>query len=200
MVNLRVTGGLLSFAFVVGYFFFVSEGQLSFDDFEYALENTRVILPPQGRLETFGNTLLTYHLITEEMDHINQSRVREGRIQAEKPALISPEHFSKLLLEGFGERAEKFAQLVSKMGGNLAMLKYGFSVRKSEIKSYLIHESVETVTGRVKEEVLARQDPLTVVLTGVDDGWEVCLLKFMLDMISASGAGNIEDFRRRGLL
>jgi len=34
----------------------------------------------------------------------------------------------------------------------------------------------------------------------VDDGWEVCLLKFMVDMISASAPGNMGDFRERGML
>jgi len=34
----------------------------------------------------------------------------------------------------------------------------------------------------------------------VDDGWEVCLLKFMVDMIAASMQGNLGDFRERGML
>ena len=178
----------------------MSERGMSFDDFEYALENTRVILPPQKRLETFGATMLNYHLITEEMDLVNQARVREGRIHADKPQIVTPDHFSKLMLEGFGEKAEQFADLVSKAGKNAAMLKYGFSVKKSELKTYLIHEPMDVVTGRVKEEVEARQDALSVVILGVEDGWEVCLLKFMCDMIFASGAGNVEDFRRHGLL
>lgn len=178
----------------------MSESGMSFDDFEYALENTRIILPPQKRLETFGATMLNYHLITEEMDQVNQSRVREGSIHADKPQIVTSDHFSKLMLEGFGEKAEQFADLVGKHGKNIAMLKYGFSIKKSDLKSYLIHEPLDIVTGRVKEEVEARQDPLSVVLMGVEDGWEVCLLKLMCDMIFASGAGNIEDFRRRGFL
>jgi len=47
---------------------------------------------------------------------------------------------------------------------------------------------------------LLKNEPLTALLTGVDDGWEVCLLKFMIDMISASAPGNIGDFRERGML
>ena len=38
------------------------------------------------------------------------------------------------------------------------------------------------------------------LLTGVDDGWEVCLLKFMVDMIQTSFPGNMGDFRERGML
>ena len=60
-------------------------------DFHYALENTKVILPPQKRLETFGTTVLNYHLITEEMDAVNRMLVREGRIHAQKPELVTVE-------------------------------------------------------------------------------------------------------------
>ena len=88
------------------------------DDFHYALENTKVILPPQKRLETFGTTVLNYHLITEEMDSVNRMRVREGRIHAHKPELVTPDHFAKLLLEGFGEKAEKYADAVSRRLGD----------------------------------------------------------------------------------
>jgi len=38
------------------------------------------------------------------------------------------------------------------------------------------------------------------VLTGVDDGWEVCLLKFALDMVLTSGNENVRDLKHRGLL
>jgi len=38
------------------------------------------------------------------------------------------------------------------------------------------------------------------VLTGVDDGWEVCLLKFALDMVLTSGNENVRDLKNRGLL
>jgi len=34
----------------------------------------------------------------------------------------------------------------------------------------------------------------------VDDGWEVCLLKFSLDMVLASGGEHVRDLRRHGLL
>jgi len=46
-------------------------------DFHYALENTKVILPPQKRLETFGTTVLNYHLITEEKYfHIGNNNIK----------------------------------------------------------------------------------------------------------------------------
>jgi hypothetical protein len=173
---------------------------LSPDDFAYALENTRVLLAPSRRLDTFGSSLFNYVLVTEEMDAVNLSRVREGNIHAERPQIITPQNMAKLLLEGFGDQGRQFAEQISGQVERFAFLKYGFRVSKSEIRSYDVHESVENVSGRLKEELERKNDPLTALLTGVDDGWEVCLLKFMIDMINASAPGNLGDFRGRGML
>ncbi len=170
------------------------------DDFTYALENTRVLLAPSQRLDTFGTSVVNYFLVTEEMDAVNLSRVREGHIHAERPQLISPHHMARLLLEGFGDQGERFAEHISAQPGRFAFLKYGFRVSKSDIRSYDVHESAENVAGKLKDELERKNEPLTALLTGVDDGWEVCLLKFMIDMISASAPGNMGDFRERGML
>lgn len=173
---------------------------LSMDDFEYAMENTQVVRVPQKRLETFGTTVLNYHLVTEMMDSVQESQVREGQILAERPQIMTPAHFSRLLLEGFGERAYDFADLINQHGHHFAILKYGFNIKKSEIRTYHVHEPLDTVLETVKGQVESKDDPLAVILTGVEDGWEVCLLKFMFDLIAASGSGNIQDLKKRGLL
>jgi len=173
---------------------------MSPDDFTYALENTRVLLAPTQRLDTFGTSLFNYFLVTEEMDAVNLSRVREGHIHAERPQIVTPQNMTKLMLEGFGDQGQRFAEQISGQVGRFAFLKYGFRVSKSDIRSYDVHESLETVAGKLKEELQLKNEPLTTLLTGVDDGWEVCLLKFMVDLISASMPGNMGDFRERGML
>jgi len=170
------------------------------DDFHYALENTKVVMPPQKRLETFGTTVLNYHLITEEMDSVNRMRVREGRIHAHKPELLTPDKFAKLLLEGFGEKAERYADAVSEFASQIAVLKYGFTFRKDDVRRYDVTGALTEVTAKVQAEVTRKNDPLAAVLTGVDDGWEVCLLKFALDMVLTSGNENVRDLKHRGLL
>src|SRR5882762_11021592 len=77
---------------------------LSPDDFTYALENTRVLLAPSKRLDTFGTSIFNYFLVTEEMDAVNLSRVREGHIHAERPQIIMPQTMARLILEGFGDQ------------------------------------------------------------------------------------------------
>jgi len=49
------------------------------DDFDYALENTRVILAPEHQIATFGGTSFNFYLISELMDRVNQVRIRNGK-------------------------------------------------------------------------------------------------------------------------
>ncbi|NJK91629.1 MAG: hypothetical protein HC904_07275 [Blastochloris sp.] len=130
---------------------------LNSDDFHYAMEQTRVILPPEKRLETFGNSFVNYYLVTEEMDSVALSYVREGTIVAERPQIITPGNLSKLLLEGFGDQAERFADQINHQAHKFAVLKYGFSVKKSDTRFYEVHEPFEQVIEKVKEDVLGRK-------------------------------------------
>jgi len=170
------------------------------DSFQYALENTRVILAPQRRIETFGSTSFRFYLITELMDSVNQFRVRDGNIHAERPQILTPGNYSQLLLEGFGEKARAFAEWMRNHGDKLAFLKYGFQFRKTDIQENIIHSNVEDVIDRVRGSVTESGEPLSAILQGVDDAWEVCLLKFTIDMVQQSSGGNLNDFRKRGLL
>ena len=70
------------------------------DDLQYAIESTRVILSPERRIDTFGSTSFRFYLISELMDTVNQIRVRNGSIQADRPQIMTPENAAKLSLEG----------------------------------------------------------------------------------------------------
>lgn len=83
---------------------------------------------------------------------------------------------------------------------NAAFLQYGFSFKKSDVTESLVHDSLPMVTERVLAEVHASNNPLSAVVVGVDDTWEICLLKFTLEMIQKSHKINLFDFKRRGLL
>ena len=77
------------------------------DDIEYAIENTQVILAPERQIATFGNTSFEFHLISELMDRVDQVRIRTGRIEAERPKILSPNRYCRMMLEGFGEKAQE---------------------------------------------------------------------------------------------
>ena len=58
-------------------------------DFWYAVNNTELVRTPTSRLETFGDTIVNYYLVSELMDNVDKVRVREGHLKALKPS-ISP--------------------------------------------------------------------------------------------------------------
>ncbi|MFQ3577958.1 MAG: hypothetical protein SNJ52_02970 [Verrucomicrobiia bacterium] len=168
--------------------------------FEYALESTKVVLSPMQRIETFGITHFDFVLVSELMDTVDQVRIRDGRIDAERPTLITPDSIHRLLLEGFGDKAEQFAQFFSGQSEAMALLRYGFQIKKSNVHETLLHEPVGHVVARLEGQLLDSQRPLVALIHGVDDAWEVCLLKFTLDLILKSASGNLDDFRRKGLI
>jgi hypothetical protein len=170
------------------------------DDFDYAIENTQVIVAPAGRIDTFGSTSFTFYLISELMDRVDQVRVRNGKIHAERPQILAPEHLRNLLLEGFGEKARQYAEQLQERLRNIAVLRYGFQFRKTDVTEETVRDSIDSVVSRTKHRVQSDNEPLSAVIQGVDEAWEVCLLKFTIDMIERSSGGNIGDFRRRGLL
>ena|ERR1700729_1004931 len=167
---------------------------------QYAMENTQVIVSPQRRIATFGDTSFRFYLVSELMDTVNQVRVRDGRLHAERPQIITPGHIQRMLVEGFGENAEDFAGWLREHAPQLAILKYGFQFRKTDISNEIVHDPLADVVGRLRAQVEASGDPLSAVIHGVDEGWEICLLKFAADMIQDSSGGNLGDFRKRGLL
>ncbi len=166
-------------------------------DFWYAVNNTEVVAVPQSRLETFGATLVNYHLVTELMDSVGKVRVREGRLKAFRPQIIMPPSMTDEMLEGFSEEAQNYASWLKEHAQEMQMLKYGFKVQKTEINDYILSDSLETVVNRVKDELAERDDPLGAVLVGVDHPWEVCLLKLMFELVQGSAQGNIQDIQQQ---
>jgi hypothetical protein len=165
-------------------------------DFWYAVNNTEVLELPRGRLETFGSTLINYRLVTELMDTIGQVRVREGRIQAFRPEILTPQSFSESPLEGFRQGpADDFVRWLREHESDLTILKYGFKIRQETATESILHDSIENVIGRVRADLKSREDPLAALVVGVDEPWEVCLLKLLFEVIRQSAPGNARELR-----
>lgn len=167
---------------------------------QYALETTQVLLEPDRRIDTFGTTVFEFHLISELMDSINEVRIRRGNIEAARPLIVNPNAEENLSFEGFGDQAEEFADWLRNQEGTAAFLKYGFNFKQFDIKESVVHDPIEEVRERVLNQVAEANNPLNAVIEGVDDTWEISLLRFTVEMIQKSHGINLFDFKRRGLL
>ncbi len=169
-------------------------------DFLYAAEATEVIHAPSKALETFGTTSVGYHLLAELEDNPGKIRVREGRLQASKPELITPEQYVKDEFEGFGEQARRYYDFLKEHEDEMKILKYGYRLKQEAFSEQIVTDSMDAVAERVIREVKAENRPFDAVIKGVDDPWDVCLMQFFWLHTKASVAHNMEDFKRAGII
>lgn len=170
-------------------------------DFWYAINNTEIVSLPTRRLETFGATILSYHLVSELMDEVNRVRVREGKIQSYRPQIVVPgsEDYQRVLEGGFGPEAERYVEWLKEQKQELHFLRYGFKIKKGEHSEQVLTDNVLAVTEKVQADVKGRNDPFSAVVRGVDDPWEVCLIKLLVEVMRRSMPGNVDDLQRRNL-
>lgn len=170
-------------------------------DFWYAVRNTEIVVLPSRHLETFGTTILNYHLVSELMDSVNQIRIRQGRMQALRPQIITPEAYSKTLLEGFGEEASKYVEWLREHEKEIrVILQYGYQLKQEKFSEHVVTDNVKAVTERIRAEVKASQDPFSAVVVGVETPWDVCLVKLFHEVVQKSAALNVMDLNKRHLL
>ena len=100
----------------------------------------------------------------------------------------------------FGDDARRLYEWMQQHGYDLALLKYGFQFRRSEVHEELVHDRIETVRERVLENARREGNPLHAVIEGVDDAWEISVLRFTFEMVRESHGINVFDFKRKGLL
>ena len=174
------------------------------DNIQYALESTRVLREPDRRIDTFGETRFEFQLISELMDRTGEVRIRTGEIEAMRPRIFKPEPYREIELEGFDPSARaRLDALVEKFRSevrDLAFLQYGFNFRRGQVQEEIIHDSMDAVRDRVMEDIRRTGNPARAVIEGVDDAWEISLIKFTFDMIMRSREINAFDFKRKGLL
>jgi len=166
-------------------------------DFWYAVNNTEVVVMPRRHLETFGATVLNYYLLCELMDSVSQVRVREGRIQASQPQIVTPEAYASTFLEGFGEEAARYVDWLKEHETEVRILKYGYRLRQESFNEYIVTDSLKAVVDRVQRDVRAKENPLSAVVVGVDEPWDVCLVKLFWEVVQSSARSNFEQLSKR---
>lgn len=165
-------------------------------DFWYAITNTAIVVSPRRRLETFGATLIDYRLVTEPMDSVGQVRIREGRLQAHRPEILTPSHLLGAVIEGFEDsESERYLDWLRENERDLLILQYGFRIRRDAVREHCVTDRVEAVVDRIRREMRDQADPFAALLVGVDDPWEVCLLKLVVDLVQRSAPGHARELR-----
>lgn len=168
----------------------------------YAIRHTEIVRLPRQSLATFGTTNISYYLVTKPVyselaKGVTETVVREGRVIADRPRIVTPYYLSRL--EGFTSEARRyFDMLIKTHGPDVPGLFYTY---RNEPKGLtIVAESLASVVDRINSEVDKRGDPLVTIIKGEDELWDVSLMKFINDMTRSSLRSNLLEFSSRGLL
>ena len=170
-----------------------------FDRF-YAARKTRIVLPPSHALETFDNTLVNYHLISELDDYPGKVRIREGRLEAHRPLVITPSKFAEIHMEGFGEEARDYIEFLRSHNDDVRILQYGYRLKSDKFSEEVVTDSLSAVTERVKAAVIASNDKFAAVLQGVDEPWDVAIVELWRREVARSAGNNLRELNEKGKL
>ena len=173
----------------------MQKGSQSFD-FWYAVHHTNVVRGPSRALETFGETRIHYYHLAELPDVPGKVRVREGRLEAHKPLLITPEAYVQEEMSGFGEQARQYLEFLKQHQDAIRILQYGYRLSQESFSEQVVTDTLDAVAERVVGEVKGSEDPFAVVIKGVDDPWDVSLIHFFWLHVNASAPVNVRDFER----
>jgi hypothetical protein len=167
-----------------------------------AVKHTEILRPPKQSLATFGTTNIYYYLVTEPayselIKSATETVIREGRVIAERPKIVTPYYLSQL--EGFSSEAKKYFDMLIKIyGSNAPGLFYTY---KNEPKGLnIVSDNILAVVAKLNDDIDKRGDPLTSIIRGQDELWDVSLMKFIYEMTRSSLPDNLLQMETRGLL
>ena len=167
-----------------------------------AVRHTEILRLPRQTLATFGTTNIYYYMVTEPayselVEGGTETVVREGRIIAERPRIVTPYYLSHL--EGFGQDARKyFDMLIRAYGANAPGLFYTY--KNEPLKLNIVADNLLSVVSKINAEIDQRGDPLGSIIKGKDEFWDVSLMKFIYEMTRSSLQNNLFQMESRGLL
>ncbi len=171
-------------------------------NWQRAVEKSWIVRFPKQHLATFGTTNVAYYVVTEpiyqEFDASKQEGIiRSGQVKSERPLVVTPTY--AMNLKGFSKEAYQYFNYESRQSGpNSAGILYQY---KNEFgKMNIVSGQPSEIAHRISEDLDNRKEDLSVVMVGVDEMWDVALLKFIYEFTSSSINSNVQDLHTRGLL
>ncbi|MEE9520503.1 MAG: hypothetical protein V3V43_02190 [Dehalococcoidales bacterium] len=168
-----------------------------------AVKHTEILRLPKRSLATFGTTNLYYYLVTKPAytelvkKDVTETVVREGRVIAEKPRIVTPYYLSRL--EGFSSEAKRYFEMLHRThGSHTAGLLYSYRNEPKELT--IVSDDLRSVVDKLNAEIDKHADPLASIIKGEDELWDVSLLTFIYEMTKSSMRDNLSQMGARGLL
>lgn len=161
---------------------------------EYAIKYTEVVRPPKQQLATFGATNIYYYLVTELTEWVIV--VREGRVIAARPKIVTPSYLVNL--EGFSPQAKRFIEMMAERYPHEPGIFYSYKNEPREMN--IVSEPINAVIDKINQRIDDQRDPLSAIIKGVEELWDVSLLKFTYELTRNSLSRNVAELEKSGLL
>ena len=166
-----------------------------------AIERTQILRAPKQNLYTFGTTSIYYYLVTEPayseiLKNTAETVIREGKVIAERPKIVTPYYLNTL--EGFSPEARRYFRSLLEEHGDLRGLFYTY--RNEPKSTNIITDNMKTIVDRLNADIDRRSDPLTAIIKGEDTLWDVSIMKFIFEITRNSVPDNLRQMGGRGLL
>ena len=166
-----------------------------------AVLNTRIVRAPKQSLATFGVTNIYYYLVAEasynEIIKENETVIREGRVIAERPRIVTPYYLSRI--QGFSEEARKyFEMLMNTYEPDSPGLLYAYKNEPKELN--IVSDNLVSVLQKLNTQIDNKGDPMASIIQGEDVLWDVSILKFIYEITERSVRENVSQLNQRGLL
>lgn len=169
---------------------------------QHTVEHTEIVRPPKQSLASFGVTNVYYYLVTEPvynelLDVVEETVVREGRVIAEKPKIVTP-YYLLNLFEGF-EHGEEYAQyMLQRYGPSEPGLLYRYKNEPGEMN--ILSSPLESVIHNLNQKIDKEGNPLAAIIKGIDEMWDVSLMKFIHELTRGSLNSNVREIGMKGFL
>ena len=167
-----------------------------------AVRSTEILRPPKQSLSTFGTTNIYYYLLTqpayvEASQGITETVIREGRVIAQRPRIVTPYYLSRM--DGFSLEARRYLiNMIETHGPDATGLFYTYKNEPKELN--IVTDSMIAVLEKLNTEIDKRGDPLTSIIKGLDELWDVSIMKFIYEVTRGSVGNNLQQMGSRGLL
>jgi hypothetical protein len=161
------------------------------------MNKTRILKPPRHTLATFGNTELSYVMLSPLPEDETRCRLREARVTAQRPMIVTPDLWKKRF-EGFGEQTEEYKGLMDQLfGDTMRGLEYTF--KNTLDRTALETAPLEQVADRALSNFNRDNPPRTALIQGPDGTWALSIMKFIVDMTLRSFPVNYRELQEHDL-
>jgi hypothetical protein len=164
------------------------------DKIKYALEKTELIRAPRRELDSFGSSVIDYYVVTELVG--NLSVVRDGKVIAERPKIVTPSYLVNV--EGFSEQAKKYISMMAQERPYESGIFYRYKNEPGGMN--VVSGPIKQVLDKLSSQIEEQHKPLSTVIKGVEELWDVSLLMFIYEITNKSVRTNMAEFNRRGFL